>query len=85
MAARVFKISRYLLFHNTKFRHQANYAETLKSRIYRYFTKNRTKRYIDVLPDIVQSYNETPHTSLGNISPKDVNKRNEANAWAYQY
>jgi hypothetical protein len=68
---------------------KANYSErviqTLKSRIYRYFTKNRTKRYIDVLLDIVQSYNETPHTSLGNVSPKDVNKRNEADVWAYQY
>jgi hypothetical protein len=68
---------------------KANYSErviqTLKSRLYRYFTKNRTKRYKDVLPDVVQSYNETPHRSLGNISPKDVNKRNEVDVWAYQY
>lgn len=68
---------------------KANYSErviqTLKSRIYRYFTKNRTKRLVDALPDIVQSYNETSHTSLNNISPKDVTKRNEADVWAYQY
>jgi hypothetical protein len=68
---------------------KANYAErviqTLKSRIYRYFTKNRTKRYIDVLNDFVQSYNNTPHTSLGNVTPKDVTKANEADVWAFQY
>lgn len=68
---------------------KANYAEcviqTLKSRIYRYFTKNRTKRYVDVLNEFVQSYNKTPHTSLGFTSPRDVTKANEADVWAYQY
>ena len=68
---------------------KANYAErviqTLKSRIYRYFTKNRSKRYVDVLQDLVQSYNETPHKSLGNVAPKHVTKVNEADVWAYQY
>ena len=68
---------------------QDNYAErviqTMKSRMYRYFTKNRTKRYKDVLNDLVESYNKTLHSSLGNISTKDVTKRNEADVWAYQY
>lgn len=53
--------------------------------MYRYFTKNRTKRYVDVLQDLVQSYNETPHRSLDNVSPNLVTKVNEADVWAYQY
>lgn len=57
----------------------------MKSRIYRYFTKNRTKRYVDVLQDLVESYNETPHTSLNNTAPQNVTKANEADIWAYLY
>lgn len=33
----------------------------------------------------MQSYNETPHKSLGNVAPKQVTKVNEADVWAYQY
>ena len=53
--------------------------------MYRYFTKNRTHRYIDVLQDIVSSCNATPHRILNNIAPNDVNKDNEADIWAYMY
>ena len=35
-------------------------------------------RFVDVLQDIVGSYNVTPHKSLNNIAPKDVSKDNEA-------
>ncbi|KAJ8321167.1 hypothetical protein KUTeg_001292 [Tegillarca granosa] len=37
--------------------------KTLKKMIYRYFTKNRTHRYVDVLQSLVDSYNTTPHRS----------------------
>ena len=56
----------------------ANYAErfirTLKTMMYRYFTHNRTYRYVDILPDIVGNYNTRPHRSLNGLSPRDVNK-----------
>lgn len=68
---------------------KANIAErviqTIKNMMYRYFTKNRTHLYVDVLQDIVESYNATPHRSLNNVAPKDVNKDNEADIWAYMY
>lgn len=51
--------------------------------MYRYFTKQRTHKYIDVLQDIVMSYNATPHKSLNNIAPRDINRNNEADVWAY--
>ena len=44
---------------------------TLKSRIYRYMTLKDTKSYIDVLQDLVTSYNSSKHRSIG-MSPKDV-------------
>jgi hypothetical protein len=52
---------------------------TLKSRIYRYFTKHNTKRYIDALQDIVDSYNNSVHRSI-KMKPVDVTPRTEDKA-----
>ena len=38
---------------------------TLKLKLYRYFTGVNSLRYIDVLQDIVDSYNNTYHRSIG--------------------
>lgn len=68
---------------------KANYAErvirTLKERIYSYFMEKQTYRYIDVLQDIVHSYNNTPHQSLDGITPASVTKRNEDEIRYMQY
>jgi len=45
--------------------------------IYRYFTAKQSYRYIDVLPDLVQNYNDSPHRSLNGFAPSLVNKTNE--------
>ena len=50
---------------------------TIKSRIYRYMTKNNTKRYIDVLQAIVNSYNNSKHRTIG-MCPADVNAKTES-------
>jgi len=49
---------------------------TIKSRLYRYMTHKGTKKYIDVLNEIVSGYNNTKHSSIG-MAPTDVNKDNE--------
>lgn len=68
---------------------KANFSErcikTIRGLIWKYFTKQRTHRYIDVLQDIITTYNATPHRSLNNIAPKDVNNINEADIWAFMY
>ena len=38
---------------------------TLKSKLYRYFTAVNSLRYIDILQDLVDSYNDTHHRSIG--------------------
>ena len=67
---------------------KANYAErfirTLKERIHRYQTLNKTKRYYDVLQDIVTSYNSGLHSSI-KMAPKDVTKQNETELWDRLY
>ncbi|XP_048775517.2 uncharacterized protein LOC130049380 [Ostrea edulis] len=59
---------------------KANYAErvirTMKNLMYRYFIKNRTYRYVDILQDLVTSYNQRPHRSLGENAPATVNEKN---------
>ena len=39
--------------------------QTLKSKLYRYFTAVNSLHYIDVLQDLVDSYNNTYHRSIG--------------------
>lgn len=51
-------------------------VRTLKEKIWRYMHEKHTKRYIDVLPDLVHSYNNTYHVSIG-LAPSEVNESNE--------
>jgi hypothetical protein len=44
---------------------------TIKSIMWRYFTEKKTKRWVDVLPDIVNNYNSTFHRSI-KMSPNSV-------------
>ena len=57
---------------------------TLKGRIMKYLHRNNTFRYIDVLPQIIQSYNKTYHSSI-KMSPLDVNSANQEEVWRRLY
>ena len=61
------------------------FNRTLKNRIWTYFTANDTKRYVDVLGDIVDAYNHTIHRSIG-MHPADVDNDEAAEkAWVKLY
>jgi len=49
---------------------------TLKEKMYRYFTAKHTRRYTDILQDLVYAYNHTHHRSIG-MAPTDVTPDNE--------
>ena len=57
---------------------------TLKERMYRYFTARNTLRYVDVLPALVQGYNDKRHTSHG-MKPSHVSHKNEKQVWNKLY
>jgi len=57
---------------------------TLKGKMFRYFTHKGTKKYIDVLQDFVQSYNNTYHRSI-KMAPALVTKENEEKVWQTLY
>lgn len=51
------------------------FNRSLKSRMWRYFTANNTMRYLDVLQDLVKSYNHSYHSSI-KMTPMQVTKEN---------
>jgi hypothetical protein len=60
------------------------FNRSLKERIYRYFTYKNTNRYVDVLPQLVNSYNNSFHRSIA-MAPSDVTSENEQQVLARLY
>ena len=57
---------------------------TFKGLMYKYFTKSNSYRYIDVLQDLVQRYNNSYHRAI-KMKPKDVTKGNVPEVWMNLY
>ena len=55
--------------------------KTLKNRIYRYFTQSDKLNWIDILPDITNSYNNSYHRSIA-MTPDEVRQENEDKIWS---
>ena len=60
------------------------FNRTLKTRIWTYFTAHQTHRYLDILPKLVASYNNTYHRSIGR-APNQVRKVDENKIWVRLY
>jgi hypothetical protein len=56
------------------------FNRTLKTKMFKYFTKNNTYRYSDVLHKLVASYNNSVHSTIG-IQPCKVNSSNVYSIW----
>ena len=62
------------------------FNRTLKTRMWRYFTKSQSVRYLDVLQDFVRSYNKTYHRSIVMaMAPSEVNVTNQEILWQRLY
>ena len=57
---------------------------TIKSRLQKYFHKNGTKNWIDVISKVVQNYNDTPHSSIG-VAPNQVTESNRKQVYKRLY
>ena len=60
------------------------FNRTLKTRMWRYFTKHQSVRYIDVLHAFMRSYNNTYHRSIG-MAPSEVTSANQETVWQRMY
>jgi len=60
------------------------FNRTLKNRLFKYFTSYNTLSYLPILDNLVNSYNNTIHRSIG-LAPNKVTKQNEKKVWDFQY
>ena len=74
----------YALNTETKVNYAERLIKTLKHKMFRYMMKNRTQRYVDILQDIVHSYNHTIHCSLG-ATLASITKEKEGESRLQQY
>jgi len=49
---------------------------TMKEKMFKYFSANSTKKYIDILDRLVEDYNNIRHSSTG-FTPKEASKKNK--------
>lgn len=63
---------------DVKAAHVERYNRSQQDLIYKFLTENETSRYIDTLPELLQSYNDRPHRSIARLTP------NEAEQYHYQ-
>lgn len=57
---------------------------TIKSRFERYFHKHKTKKWIDILDQFINNYNDTPHSSHG-LKPLEVTDENRDKVYKKLY
>ena len=61
------------------------WIRTIKEKMWKYFTDNNTFNYMDVLPELVEDYNNTVHSST-KLTPIDASKeKNELTVWRNLY
>src|SRR3981189_1258511 len=56
------------------------FNRTLKTKIWRFFTQNNTRRWLEVLPKLIAGYNKSYHRSI-DTTPNKVNEETEMELW----
>ena len=74
----------FTTFNNTKASVVERFNRTLKTKMWKYFTHNHTYNYIDVLDQLLHSYNHTYHSSIKR-APADVTSENQRDVWFTLY
>lgn len=69
---------------NTKASVVERFNRTLKTKMWKYFTHNHTYNYLNVLDQLLQSYNNTYHSSIKR-APTEVTSENERDVWLTLY
>ena len=59
-------------------------VRTIKTRLQRYFKVRKQRKWIDVIDQIVENYNNTPHSATG-LPPLDVNDSNRKQVYKKLY
>ena len=54
---------------------------TMKEKMFKYFSANNTRKYIDILDEMVNNYNNTKHSSIKMTPVEASNKKNKNRIW----
>jgi hypothetical protein len=60
------------------------FNRTIKEKMYRRFTSKNNYEYIDILPQLIDSYNKSYHRTI-KMAPNDVTKEKEKKLWQQMY
>ena len=75
-------------FHTHNFDTKATIVErlirTLKEKLWRFFSHTNSRRYVDILPLLVNAYNNSYHTSIKR-APSTINPENQEHVWHTLY
>ena len=61
------------------------WIRTMKEKVWKYFTDNNTRVYLDILPDLVEDYNNTRHSCIKMTLVEGSKKKNELRVWRNLY
>ena len=74
----------FVTYNETKAQIAERFNRTLKTKMWRYFSFANTDRYIDILADLVEGYNNSYHHSI-KMKPIDVDVFNAQTVWKTLY
>jgi hypothetical protein len=60
------------------------FLRTIKEKIHRYFTHSGKRKYLHILQDVFNAYNDSHHSAIGR-KPNDVNSHNVKEVYKYLY
>ena len=58
---------------------------TMKEKMFKFFSANSTRRYIDILDELVSRYNNTKHSTIKMTPVQASDKKNENRVWMKLY
>lgn len=76
-----FKVHHFSTHGGTKCALAENLIKNMKARLYRYFEEKNTYRYLDVLGDLMVSYNNTKHSRLKMTPNEAADPKNRDLVW----
>ena len=71
-----YNINLYSTFSNLKASIREQFDRTLKNKMWMLFSLEENYKWLNILGNIISSYNDTKHRTI-KMKPKDVTKKNE--------
>ena len=78
------EIRHFPAYNYTKASTVERFHRTIRAKLWRFFDSTNTRRYVEVLPKLVTSYNAAVHSST-DMAPKDVTPLNQNKAWKHLF